>query len=192
MNWTGILGVSGAILGSLGGGTLIIFGFSNWLGKIWANRLMEQEKAEHARALEALRTQFTQETERYKIKLKKSEFIFEREFEAASEFIALLRSILPSLTHPDMDWLEACQEIASDFKRIEELLDAFMSKHGAVLSKEAKRLISNASGAAANGKFQVQGLDVPSSASDLANSLFEDLASAEEALLEQVHSQSST
>ncbi|MCW3148916.1 hypothetical protein N8H22_09960 [Stutzerimonas stutzeri] len=192
MNLTEILGVSGAVLGSLGGGALIIFGFSNWLGKVWANRLMEKEKADHTRALEALRTQLTQETESYKIKLKKSEFIFEREFEATSEFVNLLRSILPPLSHPQMDWDEACEEIAHDFKNIEKLLSLFMSKHGAVLGAEAKKLISSALGLAAHGKFLIQGPEVPRSASESANTLFEKLAKAEDVLLQQVHSQSST
>jgi hypothetical protein len=86
----------GAILVSLGGGAAIIFGFSNWLGKVWANRLMEKEKATHARELESLRNQLTQDTESYKVKLKKSEFIFQKEYEAVSEFVLLKRSFLPT------------------------------------------------------------------------------------------------
>lgn len=192
MNWNEVLGVSGAILGSLGGGALIIFGFSNWLGKVWAGRLMEQEKSEHARALEALRTRLTQDTESYKIKLKKSEFIFQREFDAASEFVSLLRGILPPLSSPEMDLHEACEEIAHDFEKIEKLLNAFMSKHGAVLGAKARELLSSASNLAANGKFLITGLDVPSDAAKSADTLFNKLTEAEEALLEQVHSQSST
>ncbi|EPC3543473.1 hypothetical protein ACRZCT_003096 [Aeromonas hydrophila] len=71
-----LLEIAGVILGSLGGGAAIIFGFSSWLGKVWANRLMEKEKAEHTRELESLRNRLTQDTESYKVKLKKSEFIF--------------------------------------------------------------------------------------------------------------------
>lgn len=192
MNWNEVLGVSGAVLGSLGGGALIIFGFSSWLGKVWAGRLMEQEKNEHARALEALRTQLTQDTESYKIKLKKSEFIFQREFDAVSEFVSLLRGILPPLSRPEMDWHEACEEIAHDFEQIEKLLDTFMSKHGAVLGTKAKDLLSSASNLAANGKFLITGPDVPPDATESADKLFNKLTEAEVVLLEQVHSQSST
>jgi len=192
VNWDDIFGVSGAILGSLGGGALIIFGFSSWLGKVWAGRLMAQEKNEHTRALEALRSQLTQDTESYKIKLKKSEFIFQREFEATSEFVSLLRGILPSLSRPDMDWHEACEEIAHDFEKIEKQLHIFMAKHGAVLGKKPRELLSSASGIAANGKFLITGPDVPTEAAYEADLLFKKLSEAEEALLEQVHSQSST
>ena len=35
-----ILELSGVVLGSIGGGVAIIFGFSSWLGKVWANEPM--------------------------------------------------------------------------------------------------------------------------------------------------------
>ena len=38
-----IIAISGTILASLGGGVAIVFAFSNWLGRVWANRLMEKE-----------------------------------------------------------------------------------------------------------------------------------------------------
>ena len=46
---------------------------------------MGNERAEHNRELEKIRATFFRETESYKIKLKKSEFLFERQFEAASQ-----------------------------------------------------------------------------------------------------------
>lgn len=44
-----------AVVASLGGGGLIVVMLSSWLGKIWADRLMTRETAQHARDLEALR-----------------------------------------------------------------------------------------------------------------------------------------
>lgn len=40
---------------SLGGGALIVLALSNWLGKVWANRLMASETARHSQELERLR-----------------------------------------------------------------------------------------------------------------------------------------
>jgi|ERR1035441_3371278 hypothetical protein len=40
------------LLSSVGGGGAIVLGLSSWLGKVWANRLMEQEKARYRRDLE--------------------------------------------------------------------------------------------------------------------------------------------
>ena len=53
---TKLLELAAAILVSLGGGAANVLGFSSWLGKIWANRLMEKDKAEHAKELERLST----------------------------------------------------------------------------------------------------------------------------------------
>ncbi len=60
-----IFKISTAILGSLGGGVLIVGAFTKWLGDLWATRLIQNEKKK-----------LDEEMESYKIKLKKSEFIF--------------------------------------------------------------------------------------------------------------------
>lgn len=183
--------LSGVILASLGGGAAIIFGFSNWLGKVWANRLMTKEKAEYAQELESLRNRLTQDTESYKIKLKKSEFLFQKEFEAASEFVALKQSFLPTYNQPYMDWYDACNEIAHDFHKIEMALDSYLSKHGAVLKSEVKDLLSLSISIAGENKFEITSADVPENANKAANDLYENLRETEKSLLEQVHSQSS-
>jgi len=48
---------------SIGGGGVIVLGLSSWLGKVWANRLMESEKATHARDLEKLRSELQRTNE---------------------------------------------------------------------------------------------------------------------------------
>lgn len=83
MNLTNIFSVAAAVLASLGGGAVIIFAFSNWLGKVWANRLMERDRAQYEREIESLKSELLRDTESYKVKLRKSEFIFQKEFEAA-------------------------------------------------------------------------------------------------------------
>jgi hypothetical protein len=61
-----------AIIVSLGGGGVIILGLSNWIGKILADRYVEKLKHE-----------IQQELETHKTRLRKSEFLFQKEFEAA-------------------------------------------------------------------------------------------------------------
>lgn len=186
-----LLELSGVILVSLGGGAIIL-GFSNWLGKVWANRLMTKEKAEYAQELESLRNRLTQDTESYKIKFKKSEFLFQKEFEAASEFVALKRSFLPTYSHPNMDRYDACDEIAQNFDKIETALDSYMSRHGAVLNPVVKNLLNYSIGIAGENKSEITSPEVPKSANKAANELYEKLEEAEKSLLEQVYSQSST
>lgn len=190
MGLNDIVKLLAAILVSLGGGSLIILGFSSWLGKLWANRLMAKESAKHAQELEELRNKLTQDTESYKIKLKKSEFIFQREYEAASEFVALIRSLLPAFRHPDMDWYDACDDIACGFDKIERILGEYLSKHGAVLGSEVSELLGDAISIAGRFKFETNGLEVPTRSNKAANSLYEKLQNAEKLLLKQVHEQS--
>jgi len=180
------------IISSFGGGAILVFAFSGWLGKVWANRLMTKEKAVYAQELESLRNRLVQDTESYKIKLKKSEFIFQKEFEAASTFVALKRSFMPTYNYPDKDWYEACDEIAQAFHKIEQKLNIYLTNYGAVLQKEVKDLISSCITIAAVNKFEVQGPNVSREANKAADELYEKLKDAEKGLLNQVHSQSST
>ena len=49
-----ILSIIGSIFLALGGGAFIIFALSKWLGGGWANRILENERAESAREHELL------------------------------------------------------------------------------------------------------------------------------------------
>lgn len=42
-----IWGVAGAVLVALGGGGAIVLAMSSWLGKVWANRILQDEKAKY-------------------------------------------------------------------------------------------------------------------------------------------------
>lgn len=55
-----VLGVGAAVIVSLGGAGALVVGLSGWLGKIWAERLMERERARHEQDLERLRAQLSQ------------------------------------------------------------------------------------------------------------------------------------
>jgi hypothetical protein len=176
-----IFEISAAILGSLGVGVLIIGAFTKWLGDLWAKRLIQNEKKK-----------LDEEIESYKIKLKKSEFIFQKEFEAASELVALIRSFLPTYSYPQMDWGDACDRIALDFDNIELKLHSYLSKHGAVLKENVVELISSCIAISGENKSEITSPDdVPRIINDAANNLYEKLKKAEKEVLQQVHSQSS-
>lgn len=137
-----IVAISGTILAFLGGGVAIVFAFSNWLGKVWANRLIEKERAEHNKELEPLKSKFLKETESYKIKVKKSELLFEKQFEAASEFVAFFRSLSPAYSFPNMDWEDVCNHFVLISENIERDLTKYLSRHGAVLGGDVVDKIS--------------------------------------------------
>jgi hypothetical protein len=54
MSLSDLLSISGAVLLSLGGGSAIVFALSKWLGGVWANRILENERASLAREQELL------------------------------------------------------------------------------------------------------------------------------------------
>ncbi len=57
MNTEEVFTISAAILGSVGGAAAIIFGLSSWLGKVWANRILEKDKLKYTTELEKIKTE---------------------------------------------------------------------------------------------------------------------------------------
>jgi hypothetical protein len=49
MTVTEILATGASIIASLGGGAAIVFGFSNYFGKVWADRALEKQRQENAK-----------------------------------------------------------------------------------------------------------------------------------------------
>lgn len=177
-----VLGIVAAILGSLGGGVLIVGAFAKWLGDLWAKRLIQDEK-----------NKLDQELENYKVRLKKSEFLFQKEFEAASEYVALIRRLMPPFRHPNMDWYDACDDIALEFDKIESTLESYFSKHGAILDEQAKNKISECIGICAEGKFDVgEPHEVPRESNEAADRLYKLLIESEQLMLGKVHEQAAT
>jgi hypothetical protein len=54
MNWDQAFKLVTSMLASVGGAAVIIFGMSSWLGKVWANRILEADKLKYQHALEAV------------------------------------------------------------------------------------------------------------------------------------------
>ena len=187
-----IIEVAGVILATLGSGGVIVFALSSWLGKVWANRLMAREILQHSKDLETLRNELHRDIESYKIKLKKSEVIFDKEIEAASNLVALIRGFLPTNRYPNMDWHEACDEIAHNFERIESSLNDFLSRYGAVLPDEVMADIISCIGIAGDEKFEVMSCpEVSPPSNKVADDLFKRLSEAESSMLAHVKSQAS-
>ncbi|WP_077341740.1 hypothetical protein [Pseudocolwellia agarivorans] len=52
---TEVFEIAQAVLLSIGGGSLIIAVFSTWLGKVWANRILETDRNKYAQEMESIR-----------------------------------------------------------------------------------------------------------------------------------------
>lgn len=87
-SWTVVL----QIIGSIGGGGLIVASLSSWLGKVWAERLMAREKAGHEAALAELQAKLERrnqiEIEALKTELRVSE---EKHLKGFQDRVAIYR-----------------------------------------------------------------------------------------------------
>lgn len=176
-----LLALAATIIVSLGGGGAIVLGLSNYIGKLLADRYVERLKHE-----------IQQEIESYKTKLRKSEFLFQKEFEAASQFVSLRRGLLPSYWFPEMDWHDACEEFARDFAKVEKELERYLATHGAALSQKALDCLSSAIAQAASGQFEASPDGVSRQGIDVADKVMKELEGVEKELRDAVWVQSST
>jgi len=64
MQLTDLAKIVVSVLVSLGGGGAIVLGLSSWLGKVWAERLMEKEKAHYQKELEDFKAQLNRDSDR--------------------------------------------------------------------------------------------------------------------------------
>ena len=133
------------VAGTLVGASAIIFALVKWFGEILANRYIEKVKHE-----------FEQEIQSHITRLRKSEFLFEKEFEAASAFISLRLQIFPDYRFPDMDSYDACADFASRFEQVEDTLKTYIGIHGAALKNETLKRLKDAKMLASSGKFEVK------------------------------------
>lgn len=57
-----------SIVTGLGGGAVIIWALSSWLGKVWANRILEKDRLRYNRELEVVKTELGRASQEYLIK----------------------------------------------------------------------------------------------------------------------------
>ncbi|EOX4459409.1 hypothetical protein [Vibrio diabolicus] len=112
MSTSNIFEVALAIIGSVGGAGAIIFGLSSFLGKVWANRLMQQEVAKHNEKLEAVKSE---------LKKLESEHVvrFTRLHEKQADIIAQLYSKLyeVNLCRDTLTLQLQCRELKESYER---------------------------------------------------------------------------
>lgn len=178
MEFTDLLTIATTIILSLFGGGGIVVVFSNWIGKILADRYVEKLKQE-----------IQQEIESYKTKLKKSEFLFQKEFEAATEFISIRRELMPKYRMPDMDWDDACEDFCQIFDKASERLEDYLGTHGAALKAPVLAQLSVAISQCQEGQFENP--EIGNGAKKTAGEVMSVLEEVEVDLRDAVWSQSS-
>ena len=67
MNWDDAFKLAVAILTSVGGASFIIVGLSSWLGKVWANRILEKDRLKYSSELEKIKSQLQTENQKQQL-----------------------------------------------------------------------------------------------------------------------------
>ncbi|SDS02751.1 hypothetical protein [Pseudomonas oryzae] len=157
------------LFAALAAGSLLTLSLAGWIGRRWAERV----RREQDRGLE--------------LQARKAALLLDKEFEATSALVALLRQFLPTFHFPAMEWEAACNEIAYDFAKIDTALGEYLARHGAVLPLEVMALLGEAIGLTREHRFKITS-EVPPTASKAAATLFDKLWKAEAEMLRLMRS----
>jgi hypothetical protein len=94
--------ITAAVLAALGGGGAIVFALSSFLGKVWANRILEHDRVKYQTELERLKNQMEQASQKLQGDIEKTLVVhrmhFEAEFRALSEVWKQLSELRTALS----------------------------------------------------------------------------------------------
>jgi hypothetical protein len=154
------------------------------------DKALEDYKSNLGQETERLKSLLNQDADSFRLQLKKRELLFNKELDTVSTFMKLRRQILPSYSHPDMDWSDACAEAVSSFKAHSDRLDIFIGEHGAVLPPAVRIDLERCSSIARVHQFDASTMEGDASAPALsaAEEFLTTLGQIEEQLISKVRS----
>ncbi len=109
MSVSEIFQVSVAIIGSVGGAAVIIFSLSSWLGKVWANRILEEDKLKYSTEFEIIRNKLQSESEKQNLMFS---LYFEGQFKLYNNLWVSLSELQNGV---DVLWAEANSKNLKNF-----------------------------------------------------------------------------
>jgi len=113
----------------IGGGvtaTAIIISLSSWLGKVWANRILEQDKAKYKiqvdTLLQDLRTRESKELFVHQLQFEKEFEIYKELWVTVLELDKAINPLIDDISFSNISKEEAHSEIRKAFKKLNEML----------------------------------------------------------------------
>ncbi|HBL85173.1 MAG: hypothetical protein A2Y17_01385 [Clostridiales bacterium GWF2_38_85] len=76
-----IFKIASAIILSLGGSGIVLFGLSSWLGKVWANRILEKEKHQYDIEIENYKAKLETELSKINILYERASYISKAQYD---------------------------------------------------------------------------------------------------------------
>jgi hypothetical protein len=118
-----VIEIAGAILLSLGGAGAIVIAAASWLGKVWANRILESDRRKYGKELERVRSDLETSRRLLQAELDKAIHVhrvqFETEFRVLADIwakLAVLRSTMGAL-RPVADIIDPDEDPDARLKR---------------------------------------------------------------------------
>jgi hypothetical protein len=135
--------IGGALLGTVGGATAVVTGLSGFLGRIWAERIIEAERAKFGKDLERLRGDLEANLRRLQGDIDRTIIVhrshFETEFNALRDIwqkVARLRAVLPLLRPLNGSDAANAQEASNVFSNAVDELIGSVDSQSPFYSKE--------------------------------------------------------
>lgn len=145
-----------AVLGAFGGAAVIGAVVAKFVSDHASKQWLQTHKGQLDTLLETHKAGLAKETETHKLSLKRQELLVDREIAAADALMKLHRKIYPTYSHPDMEWGDACEDVARRLDTVEREAEDFLEQHSAVISDDVYRLLEIVKNEAADTKFHVQ------------------------------------
>ena len=129
MNLQEIFAIAGAVVVSLGGGGAIVVGISSWLGKVWANRILENQKAEHQKEIEGYKSELQKELERLNALQDKALYISKTQYDNENRIYQEIWKKLYKCTGASIRLYPGYEDMPIDEKEREEYQKEKYSKY---------------------------------------------------------------
>lgn len=106
----------------MGGGSVLIFGMANWLGKVWANRILEKEKSKYSKEIEKYKSELEISLNRANALQDKSLYIskvqYDNEYKIYQEIWGLMHNAIVStlMLYPALEDLPNDHEIKEKYQ----------------------------------------------------------------------------
>lgn len=108
------------IVSGLGGGAVVVAGLAGWLGKVWAGRILQGDRAQHMKELEEEKAKHNEDLQKLKtlleVQLDRSRWPISREDQLAAEFrdaVQKLTTAMASALH-SICWLTWLSTVAPE------------------------------------------------------------------------------
>lgn len=177
------------IVGIFGGGAVVTAAVVGFMGKIFVETFMRKSVQRHERDLELLKQEYQIDLEGRRTIYKKSEFIFEKQFEAANRLLELRLKHIPLPWHPDVDHQDLLDRTIENAEMISNEFRAFLSKFGAILSKKEREELDKLASKARELAFYCSTTS-PDQNSDIAETILSEIQELEERFIGRVLNQS--